>query len=270
MLHLLKIEWLKFKNYPTFWILIILISISIPASIYLGFDISDNSLDKNAKQMQQMILGRPFSFPTIWQTASWIASLILFIPSLLIITITTNEYTYKTHRQNIIDGLSRSEFIYVKVIEVFLLALFVTLLVFFSGIWIGTMANETDNTHGMFENIKQLGYFYIEAASYLMLAFLLSVLIKRAGLVLGIFFLYSIIVEQMIVVLSQRFFKGFGKFLPLESTDQLLPSPFSRLFNNAEAVKEWESLMPVFLSLALVYFIIYTILSIYTFKTKDL
>lgn len=220
--------------------------------------------------MQQMILGKPFSFPAIWQTGSWIASLVLFIPSLLIITITTNEYTYKTHRQNVIDGLSRTQFISVKIVEVFLLALFVSLLVFLSCLWIGTLAKEPENTHGMFENIRQMGYFYVEAVSYLMLAFLLSILIKRAGLVLGIFFLYSIIVEQMIVGLSMRFGNNFGRFLPLETTDQLIPSPFSRLFRNAEAVKEWESLIPVFLSLALVYFIIYTFVSIYTFRTKDL
>src|SRR5688572_27759840 len=103
MLHLLKIEWLKVKNYRTFWILLLLIMVSIPAFNYMIFDITDNSFG-NSKQMKEMILGRPFSFPTIWQTIGWISSLMLFIPALLLITITTNEFTYKTHRQNIIDG----------------------------------------------------------------------------------------------------------------------------------------------------------------------
>lgn len=270
MLHLLKIEWLKLKNYRTFWILLILIAVCIPASIYMGFDLTDNSLDKKTKQMQQMILGRPFSFPAIWQTGSWIASLVLFIPSLLIITITTNEYTYKTHRQNIIDGLSRQEFIFVKIIEVFILSIFLTLLVFGSCLWVGSLAREAGNTHGMFENSKQLGYFFIEAVSYLMLAFLLSILIKRAGLVLGIFFLYSIILEEIFVGLARQYAKNIGRFLPLETTDQLAPSPFSRLLKSATDIKAWENLFPVFLSLALVYFIIYTVLSVYSFKTKDL
>ncbi|MEO6916250.1 MAG: ABC transporter permease [Chitinophagaceae bacterium] len=270
MLHLLKIEWLKVKNYRTFWILLILIAVSVPASIYMGFDISNNSLGKQGKQMQQMILGRPFSFPAIWQTGAWIASLILFIPSLLIITITTNEYTFKTHRQNIIDGLSRTQFISVKIIEVLILALFVSLLLFGSCVWVGSLATETGNTHGMFENIKQVGYFYIEATSYLMLAFLLSILIKRAGLVLGIFFLYSIILEEIFVGLARRYANNIGRFLPLETTDQLTPSPFSRLLKTADDISGWEKLLPVFLSLSLVYFIAYIVFSVYSFRTKDL
>src|SRR4051812_36136732 len=100
MLHLLKIEWLKVKNYRTFWILLLLVLISIPGINYVIYDITDNTFGKNQKQMQEMLLGRPFSFPTIWQTIGWISGLTLFIPSLLIITVTTNEFTYKTHRQN--------------------------------------------------------------------------------------------------------------------------------------------------------------------------
>src|SRR5687767_15496338 len=140
MLHLLKIEWLKVKNYRTFWILLLLIMVSIPAFNYMIFDITDNSFGKDSKQMKEMILGRPFSFPTIWQTIGWISGLMLFIPALLIITITTNEFTYKTHRQNIIDGWARTEFVLVKMIEVLLLAAFTTLLVFLSTIWIGSLA----------------------------------------------------------------------------------------------------------------------------------
>jgi ABC-2 type transport system permease protein len=271
MFHLLKIEWLKYKNYRTFWILLLLIAISIPAAIYMGYDATDNAFPKNSKNMQQMLIGRPFSFPTIWHTASWIASMVLFIPSLLIITTTTNEFTYKTHRQNIIDGLNRTQFIAVKIVEVILLAVFVTLLVFVAALWVGNLATDATDKHGMFENIKQLGYFFIEAVSYLMLAFLLSIWIKRAGLVLGIFFLYSIIAEQVIKVLLQRFVPADpGRFLPLETTDQLLQSPFARLFRNADELQKWESVIPVFLALSAVYFLIYVFCTIYLFRTKDL
>jgi ABC-2 type transport system permease protein len=271
MFHLLKIEWLKYKNYRTFWILLLLIAISIPAAIYMGYDATDNAFPKNSKNMQQMLIGRPFSFPTIWHTASWIASMVLFIPSLLIITTTTNEFTYKTHRQNIIDGLNRTQFIAVKIVEVFLLAIFVTLLVFLASLWVGTLATESTDTHSVFENVKQIGFFFIQALSYLMLAFLLSIWIKRAGLVLGIFFLYSIIAEQVIKVVLQRFVPGDpGRFLPLESTDQLLLSPFANIFRKPEEVHKWESMLPVFLVLSAVYFLIYIFCTTYLFRTKDL
>jgi hypothetical protein len=68
------------------------------------------------------ILGSPFAFPDVWQTVSWNSTLTFIIPAILIITLTTNEFTYKTHRQNIIDGWSREQFIGVKLIEVVLLS----------------------------------------------------------------------------------------------------------------------------------------------------
>ena len=270
MLHLLKIEWLKVKNYRTFWILLLLIIISIPALNYMIFDLTDNSFGKNAKQVQRMLLGRPFSFPLVWQTTSWLSSLALFIPSLLIITLTTNEFTYKTHRQNIIDGLSRFQFISVKMMEVFLLALLTTFLVFCSALWIGHLAADPGESVKQFENIKQAGYFFVEALAYIMFSFLLSILIKRAGLVMGLFFLYSMIGEQILVVILQKYAQDIGRFLPLETSDRLIMNPFSRLFSTPDAVKKWESELGWLLTIALAYIVGYAAICIWYFRKKDL
>ena len=270
MLHLLKIEWLKVKNYRTFWILLLLIFISIPGLNYMSYDITDNSFGKSGREVKEMILGKPFSFPTIWQTTGWISSLMLFIPSLLIITITTNEFTYKTNRQNIIDGWSRSQFILVKMVEVFLLAILTTVLVFLSTIWIGTLTADPAGKLQYFDNVKNLGYFFIEALSYIMLAFLLSILIKRAGLVMGIFFLYSMVAEQLGVVILQRYAADAGRFLPLETTDRLILNPFSRVFMKPDAMSEWKDKLPYFLTISGIYFAFYIVISIWYFRKKDL
>ena len=270
MLHLLKIEWLKVKNYRTFWILLLLIIISIPALNYMIFDITDNSFPKNAKQMQRMILGRPFSFPVVWQTIGWLSSLVLFIPSLLIITLTTNEFTYKTHRQNIIDGLSRVQFISVKMVEVVLLALLSTLLVLISALWIGHLATDPNEKVQQFENVQQLAYFFMEALSYIMFSFLLSVLIKRAGLVMGLFFLYSMIGEQIIVVVLQRYAEDAGRFLPLETSDRLILNPFSRIYMVPKEIEAWKAKLPLYITVTIGYFIAYCALCIWYFRKKDL
>ena len=39
----------------------------------------------------------------------------------------SNEYTFKTHRQNIIDGWSRKQFITSKLMDVLIISLIVTL-----------------------------------------------------------------------------------------------------------------------------------------------
>ncbi|MBE7172036.1 MAG: hypothetical protein INR73_15725 [Williamsia sp.] len=270
MFHLLKIEWLKVKNYRTFWILLALVLISIPALNYMIFDLTDNSFGQNGKQVQRMLLGRPFSFPLVWQTTGWLSSLVLFIPSLLIITLTTNEFTYKTHRQNIINGLSRVQFISVKMVEVLLLALLTTILVFISAFWIGHVAAEPTETVRQFANTKQLGYFFVEALSYIMFSFLLSVMIKRAGLVMGLFFLYSMIGEQIAVVVMMRFANDIGRFLPLETSDRLILNPFSRLISTPEAIKKWQNEFVFTFSRSIAYVLLYAFICIWYFRKRDL
>ena len=104
----LRIEWLKLKYYRTFWILLGIIVVCIPAFNYVIYDITDNSFPKINGQN---LLGNPFSFPNVWSTVPYNAGILVFIPAILIITLFTNEYSYRTHRQNIIDGWSRSQFV---------------------------------------------------------------------------------------------------------------------------------------------------------------
>ncbi len=116
--HTLRVEWLKLKYYRTFWILLAIIVVCIPAFNYVSYDITDNSFPKmNGKSL----LGTPFSFPYVWSTVPYLAGILMFMPAILIITLFTNEYSFRTHRQNIIDGWSRARFIHIKLIEIFIL-----------------------------------------------------------------------------------------------------------------------------------------------------
>ncbi|HAK12034.1 MAG TPA: ABC transporter permease, partial [Chitinophagaceae bacterium] len=64
----------------------------------------------------------PFAFPETWHSVAYFSSWFVMIPSILVIMVITNEYTYKTHRQNIIDGMSRQEFMLGKMIDVAIIA----------------------------------------------------------------------------------------------------------------------------------------------------
>src|SRR5918993_3455473 len=164
MLHLLKIEWLKLKNYRTFWILSALYIISIFGINYIVYRIQENIYNaKEAKGMAEMVIGsRPYSFPIVWQMASFVSTFLLFLPGLLLIISITNEYSYKTHRQNIIDGWSRKDFISVKLMQALLLAFISTVAVFFTALWFGfTSATPFDSG-----KIYYLGYFFVQTLTY--------------------------------------------------------------------------------------------------------
>src|ERR1035437_1506482 len=176
MNKLLNIEWMKIKSYRTFWVLSSLFAVSVFGINYFIY-FTKQATVSDSKQVNALI-GSPFDFPNVWHTVAYVSSFLLFFPGLLIVTSVSNEFSFKTHRQNIIDGWSRSQFINVKIFLVFIIAIFSTLLVFLAAILFGYLSGSTIG----FEKIEFIGYFFIQCISYGMVALLLSVLIRRSGL----------------------------------------------------------------------------------------
>src|SRR5690349_21236215 len=106
MLHLLKIEWLKIKNYRAFWVFSIFYLVSIFLINYIAWSVYQRAISE--QPLSEAILGQPYAFPTVWRTVGWMSSWLLYFPGMIVIMLMVNEFNFKTHRQNIIDGLSRS------------------------------------------------------------------------------------------------------------------------------------------------------------------
>jgi hypothetical protein len=263
MLHLLKVEWMKVKNYRTFWVLSILYLVSIYGITYITYRIQDARPKKN--DMANMLIGNPpFEFPDVWQSVSYISSFLLFIPGLLMIISFTNEYSFKTHRQNIIDGWSRTQFITVKMVLAVILALVSTIAVFITAISFGLY----EQGHALsFEKVEYIGYFFVQALSYAAVALLFSLLFKRAAIAVGIFFLYVTVLENMLAGLLNHYVNNIGRFLPLETTDNLIPFPFLR-----NVVRQFTTTTDplILLGVSAVYLAIYAIVCMRKFKTDDL
>ena len=267
MMHTLKIEWMKLKNYRTFWILLAIVAVSIPSYNYVVYDLIDTKLKFNGKN----ILGNPFSFPDAWQTVSFNASMLLLIPAILIVTLTTNEFTYKTHRQNIIDGWSRSQFINVKLLEVFLFSIFTTLIVFITAMWFGyTYKNPSAADVYSWHNIRYIFFYFVQMISYSLIAFVISILVKRAGLSMGVFFIYMILEQFAVVLIREKYKITKANYFPEEVTDRLIPFPFGKRILSGDNLKIWESHVPIYLTVAAIYILIYCMFVSWRFRKADL
>lgn len=266
MINLLKIEWLKIKGYRTFWVLATLFLVSIFGINYFVYYIKQVTVQNN-KQVNA-IVGAPFDFPNVWDTVSYFSGFLLFIPGLMIITSVTNEYSFKTNRQNIIDGWSRLQFITVKIALVVILSLISAIFVFLTALLFGTISGSSFS----FLKIEYVGYYFIQAVSYSMVALLFSLFIKRSGLAIGVFFLYSLIIENMIGALINYYshggikVNGPGDYLPLNSTDYLIPFPF---FRNVIQFSTQPSIY-LLLGLSATYLALYYFLSLRKFQRDDL
>src|ERR1700733_11495706 len=139
MLQIAKTEWLKIKKYPAFWWVMGITALTYPGINYIFHSIYVNITQKTSRsgQIVQALLGNPFSFPEAWRTVAYFSSIFVFIPSIVVIMLITNEYNYKTNRQNIIDGWSRSAFMTGKLIDVLIMSILVTILFLVVAVIIG-------------------------------------------------------------------------------------------------------------------------------------
>lgn len=222
MLHLLKVEWLKIKNYRVFWIFSVFYLVSIFIVTYIAWYIEQRT--KKEIPESGMILGDTFSFPQVWQTVGWLSSWLLYFPGMIIIMLMVNEVNFKTHRQNIIDGWSRQQFIGVKIALVVIFSVLITLINIITGLIFGLISDGSFTLEGT----SYIFYIFIQALAYLFFALMLAVLFRRSMLAIVIFFLYGLIFEWLITALSTYQLKlaPMGYFLPLQASDVLIPIPF--------------------------------------------
>ena len=118
MLRLLNIELIKLWNNRSSKVLILayfilLTSIALIASIKfdigpIKFHLADQGI---------------FDFPYIWHFNTYVAASLKFFLAIVIVSMMANEYSNKTIKQNLIDGLSKKEFIASKFVTVSVFAL---------------------------------------------------------------------------------------------------------------------------------------------------
>lgn len=219
---MLAIEWLKLKRYRTFWVLTGLFALLFPI---WNIEVANGFLKIGGGGKSGLnILDTAYSFPGVWGNLGFWGSIFILFLAILIIIATTNEYTYRTHRQNVIDGWRRDQFYHAKVIIVLLLALAATLFMFVLGVIFGSV-NSGSPTE-VFSGIMPLFYFFLLSVNYMGFALFIAIWIRRSGLAIGLFLLYSMIIENIVKSIINYFSDiPLGNLMPLQASDELLPFP---------------------------------------------
>ena len=236
MIQLLKIEWLKVNNYKAFWIFTILYLFAILGINYTGYYI--NELAVQNVPMGETLLGSPYSFPKVWGTVGFMSSWLLYFPGILFIMLLTNEFNFKTHRQNIIDGWTRQQFITVKFVFALLFAVAATVFNLLVALLFGSL---TTGSTFSFAGVENVGYIFIQTLAYISFAMFLAVLFRKSGAAIAVFFLFGLIFEWLITMLInfKMDLSPIGYFLPLQVTDVMLPLPFGKEIIYKDAPALW-------------------------------
>jgi len=204
----------------------------------------------------------PYNFDKTWQTTSYATGWILMLPALLIIILVTNEFTYRTHRQNIIDGWSRKQFIDVKFVMALIAAVMSTLMVIITALAFGWGSGTSFSLDGF----SHVGFFFLKAFTYNMVALLIGVLVRRTGFAVAIFFINMGVenfISQLLDIWSIKLRRessidlgSMGDYLPMNAADGLLTFPDNPLKGLTKGVlpTDYTSIVMVLCLLYLILF----------------
>lgn len=176
-----------------------------------------------------------FNFPYIWHFNTYIAAILKLFLAIVIVSMMANEYSYGTLKQNLIDGMSKKEFIQSKFLTVILFAFGSTVFIFIMSLILGYSFSSYNEIGIVFSDLEYLLAYFIKLVAFFSFCLFLGILVKRSAFALGFLFVWNIIEGISIGLMKWNFFKdtdvaaNVSQFFPLESMSNLIKEPFSRL-----------------------------------------
>ena len=146
MIRLLKLEYLKNLNYRPFKIFALLYFIVLVGLLFIGlvdFDILGMKVNLKEQGM--------YNFPGVWNFTTYIVGLLKIFLGCIIVFSICQEFSNRMFKQNLIDGLSREEFIFSKLLTILVFTGFSTLLVFSIGFILGKSYSATQERDLIFK-----------------------------------------------------------------------------------------------------------------------
>ena len=236
MIRALKLEWLKIKNYRAFWILIgmyllALLVIASGGGLFLLW-LKNEGADFNGIDPTILPI---FDFPDIWQNITYLGSFAKVLVAFIVIISVNNDQTYNTIRQNIIDGISKKEYFASKFMMIVALASISTLFMFLAGIINGSIYSHVFGIDLIFAKTQFLLAYFYEIIVYCTLAFLISLIIKKAGFVIVALFHYTPMFEPIATTVFENapYFEGgimesLAPYFPIKALNNLITVPYGR------------------------------------------
>ncbi|WJS94738.1 ABC transporter permease [Flavobacterium johnsoniae] len=176
-----------------------------------------------------------FNFPFIWHFNTYVAAWLKFFLAIVIVSMMANEYSYGTLKQNLIDGLSKKEFILSKFLTVTLFAFGSTVFVFIMSLILGLSFSSYTEFGIIFSDLDYLLAFFVKLTGFFSFCLFLGILVKRSAFALGFLLVWSIIEGIIRGTLAFKIFpesdtdEMITQFLPLEAMSNLIVNPGPRL-----------------------------------------
>ncbi|MDE0357042.1 MAG: ABC transporter permease [Gammaproteobacteria bacterium] len=211
---LLRIEWLKAVKRRAFWVAVAAFAAftALPAIERV----------RNARSDPNAVFALPESWPDILGTAAGVGPLFIGV---LMILLVAPEFSWRTARQNVIDGLSKERFYAGKLMLLAALVLLFMAAMVLIGVG-GAMLSPGEGGPGLVRS-SDLGYMSGLALGMLLFGsagLMLSVHLRSSGAALGILFLFLFVEEgvaRLMLGTGRESLRSVAAFLPFNVVEDL-------------------------------------------------
>jgi len=229
MIRLLQLELQKLLLNKTSKILIF-ISFVLPFSVLILSSIKINFFGFFTLELGELGI---YNFPIIWHITTFFASQFKFFFAIVVVSMIGNEYSNKTIKQNLIDGLSKKEFILSKFYTIVFFSLVATVLLFLISLLIGLYYSSYNEINIIFRETEYLLGYFVKLVGFFSFCLFLGMLAKRSAFALAFLFV-DFILEWVILGLitwkgSFEIADKIQNFFPLKSMYNLIKQPVQRI-----------------------------------------
>ena len=253
MLNLLKIEYKKLTPYPTFWVIFGLFFLFTPIVFY--------GIGQAKFEGMPLDFTSIYNFPDVWNNITYIASWFNLLIGMLLVILVCNEFSFKTFRQHVIDGQSKSDFILSKIVLMTSFSLLTTTYLFLTGTLFGLLSGSEAS---LFTNIKYLLVYFIQSLGYMSIGLIIAVTVRSSALSV-ILFICSIFLEFIVRLLIPD---NIERFFPMKIISNLTPIPQPQGIQT-DILAESLSLNTNTL-IAIAYILVFWGISYFTLSNKDI
>ncbi|MFK8038217.1 MAG: hypothetical protein AB8B74_08015 [Crocinitomicaceae bacterium] len=296
---LLKTEYLKLKGNTSFKVFSIFFLVFLPVIIF-----TVPAFIEDGMQGESSYPFLPRDYETTWYFTAYLASWFsLFILAFILIFHITNEYAYKTVRQNIIDGYTRADFFKSKFYMLLAIATIATVYVgvvgfsasFYyqtfsisSGVDLNPLSMlggdmpdmETVMDQFRATEMEQLKFednlwtgslaivsYFVQVLAYLVFAMFVAFFLKKGATSVIVFFGFFLVEKIVGAQLGAENFDAISDHLPLHSFSEVLPNPsLTDLITGLQSV---DTLNSKYVIISLVYIILFMLLTRWIFGRRD-
>ena len=233
MLKLAQLEFFKLRSTRYFWVLsafFLLFLLSVPIASkalldYLG-GLGESITDLGILASELPI----FDFVDIWQNLTWVYKNFSILLGFVVVISVCNEYSYGTVKQNIIDGLSRRQWLWSKVNFILIISAVAAIAVFIIGLIMGMMWSPVKEFSFIIKNLLFIPAYFLHLVGFQLFCLLVAIWIKRSGFALALLIFYVYVLERIAYALLRFKYEmdSLADLLPVTAIGGVIPFPFGK------------------------------------------